>query len=639
MKKNEYSLVSVGAAVWRVLPLSWFFGPVFDKEVRVAGRKLGTYVTRGLMGGLLFLVVGIAWLGQAPTEITTTGVERVQQSQQVAPQVATAVAWTLFIVLVVFAPTLTATRICEERRSRTLSALLTTPLSPARIILGTLAGRCVQLFVLALLAMPLLLALRVLGGVPAGTIGAMFAVTLSAAILGASFGLLMSTVQKRPVRAIGFSVVCLLTVQIAPAVVLYYLITQYRVQSVPFEAVVVIGSPFAMGVLTADLWGGMAGGPFADMNLKLAVALNIAFNLVFSGVLLAGAVACLRRVMRNEGGGEAPAPPARRVKPRRAALPDAASALPRAPQALQLPGAPQALPPESDRSEVMAEISRDVPDHPVFWREVRQGLFSRTWHAWLITGIVLALIAWLFLANGFDTQTSHMLIHVLGTVALVVTAALSTVGGVTTEREVKSWDVLLMTTLPPWRIVLGKLAGAVRKQWFGPLILLTTLLVAGVATGSIQFVSVAHLALIQAGTIAMLAGTGTLLSMVCRRTTPAAIMNLGIALGLWLALPLGVAMAGSLLSSRYGDDGWVQNVVNSLNPVLLAGTAIEGAWLVDGESPFLGQTYDIPGGIGNLDLWGFSGWVLVYATLSTAVGAASVALAIVGFSRITGRTS
>ena len=98
------------------------------------------------------------------------------------------VAWFQFIMIVLVAPSLTSPAICEEKRMGTLSALMTSPLTSLQIVVGKLTGRMYQVVLLTLISAPMLLTVRVFGGVPAETVLAFTSVTLATALLGGAMG-------------------------------------------------------------------------------------------------------------------------------------------------------------------------------------------------------------------------------------------------------------------------------------------------------------------------------------------------------------------------------------------------------------------------------------------------------------------
>src|SRR5258706_15498210 len=106
-------------------PVSLLFGPIFQKDVRTAGRKRGTYVMRALYGAALLALVAIVFAGMQSEVSYFTGVRRLQRLQTLAPMMAIMVVWFQFIALCLAAPIFTGPAICDEKRARTLPALMT----------------------------------------------------------------------------------------------------------------------------------------------------------------------------------------------------------------------------------------------------------------------------------------------------------------------------------------------------------------------------------------------------------------------------------------------------------------------------------------------------------------------------------
>jgi ABC-type transport system involved in multi-copper enzyme maturation permease subunit len=106
-------------------------------------------------------------------------------------------------------------------------ALMTTPLNAAQIVFGKLTSRLVMLAILALLVAPLLLAIRVFGGLDGRVVIATTAISLSTAFLGAALGLMYSTWHKRASNAAVFGLLTLVLLQAAPSAiegVIYYVV-------------------------------------------------------------------------------------------------------------------------------------------------------------------------------------------------------------------------------------------------------------------------------------------------------------------------------------------------------------------------------------------------------------------------------
>ncbi|MCX7099130.1 MAG: ABC transporter permease subunit [Methylococcales bacterium] len=122
-----------------------------------------------------------------------------------APGLADIVVTPLFgnagIILLLVTPLLTMRLICEERRNKTLSLLLTAPLSPMEIIIGKYVGILYLLWLIVLLITLMPLSLLIGSSLDLGKLAANF---LAIALLVAAFaatGLYMSTIASHPTIA------------------------------------------------------------------------------------------------------------------------------------------------------------------------------------------------------------------------------------------------------------------------------------------------------------------------------------------------------------------------------------------------------------------------------------------------------
>jgi ABC-type transport system involved in multi-copper enzyme maturation permease subunit len=654
---------SLGNAIERFNPFAYFLGPVFEKEVRVGGRRLQTYVQRAFAAFLLLIVVVTTGITQMSWNTGGGAAQRVQELQTLAPTVAYVVAWVQMVALTLLAPLLMAPALCEERRTKTLSALLTTPLTARQIVFGTLVGRWVQIVILALIAAPLLFGLRVLGGVPAWFVFAITAIILSTSLVGAACGILCSALGTRPVSAIFIAVLFTLLSLFGPALAIYFLRTEFGIL-LPTAATAVTSGPIALVALQRVL----AGDELHEFALHLTLG-NTAWNLALSGVYSLITILVFRRVMRNEAGaGQVAAGSRPLISPTTPAI--AAASDPVAPQVdnsihdrLRSPLSAQSdltqtdvtanSPPAAavstttdanslsaeDRAVRLAAASRTVGDNPVLWRELRQSIFTHRWHSVVVILAITALLTWIA-AETWGSIEAHMPTQIIGMLIIITQAALSTVGGITTERETKSWDVLVGSPLSARQILLGKIAGAMRRQVLVPGFLIAYLFIVGVIPGQLHPVALIHFVLVWLGTIALFAGTGVLLSLHLSKTSSAASVNLGIALFIWFIIPLCILMAQGL-GARFIPNAWFDyalNAVSHLNPVVLIVSAIDGAFDENGRwSPDF--NYNTPSGTYTLNLFTFTFSCAAYATLAAGLGLAAAAYGTKRFNTLAGRAS
>lgn len=654
-------------------PVSILFGPIFQKDVRTAGRKRGTYIMRGLYAAALLALVAIAFAGMQSEMAFFTGVRRLQRLQTLAPWMAIMIVWFQFIALCLAAPIFTGPAICDEKRARTLPALMTTPLTAAQIVLGTLSSRVVQLVILALLATPLLLAIRVFGGLDARVVFAATCMGVSAALLGAALGLMFSVWHKRGTSAAIFALLTLVLMMGAPAAVegvIYYIANDFdtyvAVKQEPYpyhQNILATCTPAVMGFLTESA---VMGGELRSMefdwiivghdtirNKVVAIplaapmwAVNTAYNLALAALVTLYTTRALRRVMLKEaaeGVSTEQAPRGARKKAQPPPTPaEGGVATP--------PVGEMAHSDEAAGVGREAAQSREVSDHPVLWREVRQATFgSRKWFRVIGVLTVAGLIALYWWAGTNQGRFSiqdvlaseglHGAMMILGGIVIMIQPVFMTTGSIAGEREARTWDTLLTAPLTGRQIMLGKIAGALRTQWFLPGVVLAHF-VAVAATGYINPLIPFFLLLIYLGPTLFFSATGQLFSLVFRRAVAAAACNLLLALGLWLGTWIGLALAAWFVDTGEGKlFDYLGGAIFSLNPVAMANSISEtatrhsrGWWLHDSYTIYGSHDHTLRVGMFTLLVAGVFAFYLLG-------GAAAMLVAVRGFRRLSGRSS
>jgi ABC-type transport system involved in multi-copper enzyme maturation permease subunit len=162
---------------------------------------------------------------------------------------------------------------------------------------------------------------------------------------------------------------------------------------------------------------------------------------------------------------------------------------------------------------------------------------SRRYAAWgtiVVVGLMVGgySLAGANIGSGDFQMASALVLMALGLLTTAVVAAT----GITSEKEAGSWPILLATPLAREHILLGKAAGVLRRSlpaWA----LLAAHLIFCVAAGIMHPMVGAMVAVISFGAAAFLTGSGLLFGALCRRTTSAVILNLALALALWVGGP------------------------------------------------------------------------------------------------------
>ncbi|MBL8763891.1 MAG: hypothetical protein JNM07_06450 [Phycisphaerae bacterium] len=497
-------------------PLAVLFGPVFLKEMLVLGRHRSTYWTRA---GFVLLLAGVAALvffGATADASRLPGASALQTLQRVAPLLANVLGFLQLTAITLVAPGLASSAVCDEKRARTLPTLVTTPLSALQIVGGKLTARLAQLMLLVISAAPLLLSVRVFGGLDAEFVAASVALTLGSALATAALALLFSTWHTRAAAAAAFALATYGLLTVAPFFTAMA-IGQFRA---PPPWFVTATSPFLC--LSALLGGGrivVAPGVGTTQLWLIGAAYQIAIGIAAAAL----AAASLRRVMLREAagrpdpGGEGPAP---------AAAGDGTPA--------------PAVPATKKRPS-----SRTLTGSPVFWREYRRpAVKSRTARRTLVASVLLGLV-WLYTHLPFHSEELHYTVALVSVGVLALLNAQSAPGAVGVEREARTWDALLTSRLSPASILFAKAGAAVARVWYIPAYALAHFGVAAFA-GFVHPIFFLHLTLILFACGLLPVCTGLVLGLAVRKATTASSLNLLVLVGLWLVFPVLVGLMGSL---------------------------------------------------------------------------------------------
>ncbi len=611
--------------------VSWLFGPVFQADVRVTGRRRGTYATRAIYLLILLGMLTVVWFGMRADTVYSSGAERIQRMQGLAPAMARFLLWTQFLLLMFMAPLLTAPVICQERTGRTLPALLTTPLTGAQIIFGKLAGRLMIAIILVLLSVPLLLGVRIYGGLDTAFVLKAVAITISATIFAASLGLLASIWSKRPTTAAVVALMLLAIHSLGIPLLLAFIAFSLWTQD---DWVFAISPGITLGLLTAEADGTPAS--FASPNLWMY---NVGLNLLCAAVVCLVATAAFRRVMVAEANGQTITVKKKRKKKsaRGAPLPPEAAAA-AAPLASVPPVGSEAADtaaPEDDDAELAERTSRQIGDNPVLWREIRQSALGGGSAVRTILVLIVA-VGGLLLANlyfGPGEEGLHYVVQICGMLLLCAGAAVSGTGAITGEREAGSWTILLTTPLSGFEIIAGKFLGACRRCWIAPALLLLDLVIA-VAADVFSAVAIVHFLIIAVSITVFLCGTGTLFSLLFRKVATAGVVNIGLAVCLWIGLPM-LAGFTEMITQYSGDLEWLWTAVMGINPVAMTVVSLNGSEHLQTSSAAV--AYDLP--VGEFSVVEFTFFLTLCMGLLGATGLGAIGVAAGSFRAGSERTS
>jgi len=168
----------------------------------------------------------------------------------------------------------------------------------------------------------------------------------------------------------------------------------------------------------------------------------------------------------------------------------------------------------------------------------------------------------------------------------VISPAL-TAGAISGEKERQTYDLLLISLLSPWQIVLGKLVAALA---FALLLIIAALPLAGLAflfggvSGTELIIGVIGILV----TVVCYATIGLLASALMRSTLSATVLAQGLVIALLLGVPFLYVIISTLTNAFSGPfEPWYVYLIGlfiSIHPFIALG--ITAASLANGENPF-----------------------------------------------------
>ena len=209
------------------------------------------------------------------------------------------------------------------------------------------------------------------------------------------------------------------------------------------------------------------------------------------------------------------------------------------------------------------------------WRELRNPLIRNRAARIAVraTAAGLLVLTYALAADVLDcevTQTFYGVI-LLGA-ALFVTAVTASVC-ISSEKEARTWPILLATPLRDWQILGAKALGVVRRSLPTWLFLVAHLVLFGMGR-CIHPAGVALLWMMILGLWAFLTGMGLYCSARFRKTTSAVVTSLGACLALWLGMPF---IAGMLDVGLFGGRTEMGIVSAAINPFVVTSAVLGGA--------------------------------------------------------------
>ncbi|HSW02489.1 MAG TPA: ABC transporter permease subunit [Sedimentisphaerales bacterium] len=486
-------------------------GPLFDKELRVASRRRRGYALRCVYVLFLMAFIAAIWI---PTVAVRSGATSRAQMEAAAKTITMTIVWFQFFAAQLVAVAVLSTAISDEVYSRTLSALLTTPLSDRQVVLNKLSSRLFQVLLLVATSLPLLAVVRVLGGIPWDFLIVSLCLTAATVVFAGSVSLLFSVLCRRAYVVLVVSVL---------ALAFFFVIVPY-VGSALLRDWIPPGTSLASAlywnpVLLLLRFTDQTISPRGQSVAMVQIVFCCTFLLSASAVLLALSVRLLRSVALHRAMGE----PALLDRLRR--------------RRFEETGAKAGKASRNSRLDI-----RRVVGPPMIWKEMTCTLSRRERLAMtVVLGIEGLLIVIVYSFGTLMAFLDYGMVHVMYVWAFLGLAVLFTITSSATvmsvEREARTWPVLLMTPLTDREILIGKFVGVLRRC--GP-IWLSLLAYVAAFTWARCFhpMAIVHTLLISLTFLAFLSATGFYLGTRFHRTGEAVTANLVLAGALWLVPPI-----------------------------------------------------------------------------------------------------
>jgi len=403
-----------------------FVGPVFTRQAAIAPRRVWFFAARTVFVAALFGIVLTSWQ-------LLVGSQRVENLGDLAwfgAAVTQILAPLQLAVAMPFSALLVASAVALEKDRKTLELLLMTNLSNSELVLGKLLAGMLTVVMVVVAALPLLMLLALLGGVSIGQILRIETVTLASALAAGSLGSTIALWREKTFQALAMTALIIVLWLVGWEIVAAGTVGD-RLLGIPIETWAVAMSPWrAIQAAAEPVFGGegleqFVEGPVGWYALA-AVGASVLFN----------AIAIARVRVWN---------PTREI---------------------QVAGDDDAEATKSNVHRAPGKV-REVWDNPVLWREVRTRAYGKKailirlayWVVFAVCAAALVTSSGALGSANRGPSAAAQSVTALLVVSLILLNA-AAVTAITSERDSRALDLLLVTDLSPKEIVFGKLLGA-----------------------------------------------------------------------------------------------------------------------------------------------------------------------------------
>jgi ABC-type transport system involved in multi-copper enzyme maturation permease subunit len=524
--------------------LGWLTGPIFGKELRVSSRRRRHYVVRSIYISLLAVMMIFVWMESfRADQMSAYQSGRMAETGRI---ITLLVTWSQFLLCQIVAGVMLSTAISDEIYNKTLGVLMTTPITGLQIVAGKLLSKLLQCLLLVGVSLPALAMVRVFGGIPWAYVLSSVCITLSMSVWVGSLSLFFSISQRKAYVVIIKTVLTLAALfALMPFLVIWFLDQVLRIREQDWLPFLLISNPYAMMAFATD-W---LMSPSARMAGMVAYwPWHCVILLAGSGLLLFWCTVRVRKVALR-----------------------------------QIAGNTDAVKPSSRKTLHVTQGRgpwwlRHMGNWPVLWKDLRTPVLGgKTRFRKILNRVVLAgILALLYLAigmqgRGFREREMHAVLCCIYAILAALLTVVITATCITSEKEARSWPILLGTAQTDWQILISKWLAMLR--WSLPVwgLLFGHLLVFCLCR-LVHPVVLILLVPVALGVINLMLGTGLYWSARLHKTTTAVVCNFIVPLTLWVVIPIMWVIMVEV--SRMSDNGL--EVYMSWNPLFQVGSIVDG---------------------------------------------------------------
>jgi ABC-type transport system involved in multi-copper enzyme maturation permease subunit len=489
--------------VTQTLSLSRFAGPVLDKELRVSSRRKRNYFLRFAYVCLLTGFIAFVWFVTLKIGGTTSATYQVSRMSIIGNYVTTTIVWFQFITIQLIAIVMLSNAISDEIYHRTLGLLMTTPVTSLQIVIGKLSSKLLQLVLLLAISLPLLAIVRVMGGVPWDYVVSSLCITLTAAIFAGSVSLFFSISNRQSHSVIVRTVLVCFLFYIVPLIVMHLLQFAYKVRLLLYYVNPFMAMTYAV---TRNMLIPTSAAPIISWPL------HCVFMLSLSALLLVVSAFCIRKVGLRQATGQAGIFLSRRER--------------------------RIADKKLKTGKVLYAASRrirPVKGPPIIWKEIINLWIKNSRLRTILTttlAVLILIVGYVYCAykDLFGHQETHIAFIIIYFFFGLLRTATSAATCITTEKEARTWPILLTTPLTEKQIVFEKIAGSCLAGWAFWLLLAAHLVVFSLA-GFISPGAILPLALLIISSMLLVSAVGVFFSSCFNRSSISASVNLILFLG------------------------------------------------------------------------------------------------------------